>query len=114
NQPLTAINLYTRGCLRRLRPSAQNNADLIHTMEKVAAQAEHAGMIIRRLRNFVRKREPQPTAADINSLVRDVLGLAESEIRMSETRVRLYLAADLPAVRADPIQIEQVLLNLVR
>src|SRR5207253_5887141 len=50
----------------------------------------------------------------INSLVRDVLGLAESEIRMSETRVRLYLAADLPAVRADPIQIEQVLLNLVR
>ncbi len=114
NQPLSAIANYAQGCVRRIRAGSGSPADLLVAMEEVAAQAERAGEIIRRVRSFVRKEEPRWTAADINEIVRDVADLAAAEATQWSVTMRLDLSVDLPRVHADVIQIEQVLLNLVR
>ncbi len=114
NQPLTGILTHAQGCLHRLRRGACAPEQLTEALERVAAQAERAGAVIRRLRHFVRRREPHRSTLDLNELVREVLGLADNEVRRCEARVRLELDEELPPVLADRIQIEQVLLNLVR
>lgn len=114
NQPLAAISIYMQGSLRRLRAGTIDPHELEEALGRVASQAERAGEIIRRLRNFVRKREPKRTSAQANHLVRDVVALMETEIRQHSVNVQLELTPDLPAVVVDPVQIEQVVLNLVR
>jgi C4-dicarboxylate-specific signal transduction histidine kinase len=83
-------------------------------MEKVAMQADAAGHIVRRLREFVSKRAPHLSTVDINEVVRRSLSLVQSEISEGGITVCLQAAESLPPVRADRIQIEQVILNLVR
>lgn len=114
NQPLAAIVNYTQGCVRRLRMRAGDSEDLCAVMEEVRGQAERAGEIIRRLRRFVAKGEPRTAEADLNSLVREVVGLADPEARQNGVDIRLDLAEDLAPVLVDAIQIQQVILNLVR
>lgn len=114
NQPLAAIINYTQGCVRRLRSSRGGVDELCAVMEEVRGQAERAGEIIRRLRRFVTKGEPRTAEADINALVHEVAGLAEPEARQNGVEVRLELAQDLALVQVDAIQIQQVILNLVR
>jgi two-component system sensor histidine kinase DctS len=80
----------------------------------VARQAERAGEVIRRLREFVRRREPERETVDLNAVVREVVALTAVEARQHDVRVRLKLDQRLPCVLADPIQIQQVLVNLVR
>jgi PAS domain S-box-containing protein len=114
NQPLTAIVGYTRGCVRRIRAGAADPGELLDVLEQTAAQAERAGAIIRHLRKYVHKRESQRSAVPVNDMVQEVLRLVQAEVRASGTEVRLELAERLPPVLADSIQIEQVILNLVR
>jgi C4-dicarboxylate-specific signal transduction histidine kinase len=77
------------------------------------AEAERAGRIIQRLRAFVRRGESERGAADANRLVTEVLELAAADLRARRVKVELELAADLPAVSADAIQVQQVILNLL-
>jgi two-component system sensor kinase FixL len=114
NQPLSAIVSYAKGCARRMRASREPSPELLDAMEQIAAQAVRADQIVRRLRSFVRKQEPKRERVDLNDLVRDVARLAVSETRQHKTTMRLHLAAELPPIQADGIQIEQVILNLVR
>ena len=114
NQPLAAIVNYTRGCVRRVQSGQSTGEALIGPLERAAAQAERAAKIIRRFRAFVRKGEQRRSLTDLNHVAREVVGLAEHEIRQNAVEVRLDLAESLPLVQADVIQIEQVLLNLVR
>jgi C4-dicarboxylate-specific signal transduction histidine kinase len=113
NQPLSAIVNYAQGCARRLRAGEGNASTLAKAMEDIATQAHRGGEIIRHLRKMVRKGEKSERLVNVNELVRDVLRLNEGETRRSSTSVVLNLAADLPMVRCDPIQIEQVILNLM-
>lgn len=114
NQPLCAIVNFTEACLELINNKTAEPAELQRAIGEVAKQAERAGQVIRRLRDFVRRREPQRVPVDLNAVVRDVVALTEVEVRHSETRVRLWLTKRLPRVLADPIQIQQVLVNLVR
>lgn len=114
NQPLCAIVNFTEACVEMVSNCAANPVDLSKTLTDVARQAERAGEVIRRLREFVRRREPQREAVDLNEVVRDVIGLTHVEVRQNEARVRLRLAKHVPRVAADLIQIQQVLVNLVR
>ncbi len=114
NQPLAAIVSYTQGCVRRLGTGPINAEELLEAMRQVTNQAQRAGEIIRRLRNFVSKGEPQRTFVDANAMVREVLSMAKMDIRKHQVKVKLQLAENLPTVHADIIQIEQVILNLVR
>jgi signal transduction histidine kinase len=114
NQPLAAIANYNSGTVRRLRSGAWNAEELIEIMEKSGEQAERAGRIIRRVREFVRKREPEFAPCDLNEIISGVARMIEIEAEKQGTRVRLELDPALPRARADRVMIEQVILNLVK
>src|SRR5262245_11952925 len=110
NQPLAAIANYNRGAVRRLRSGNPDAAELLEAMEKSGEQAERAGRIIQRVREFVRKREPAFTACDVNEIVAGVARMIEIEAEKRAIRVKLDLAPGLPRVHADKVMIEQVIL----
>lgn len=114
NQPLFAIVNYARGGIRRVRTTGADEAGMLEALESIARQAERAGEIVRRLRAFVRKDEPTLSPVDLNDIVREVSGLEVLEAKPNSVRVNLDLARSLPRVMGDAIQLEQVLLNLMR
>lgn len=114
NQPLTAIVNYTRGCVRRLKSGREPVDAIVDAMEEAVGEAERAAEVIKRLRAFVRKGEPQRLPTDINDAVRDAVRLLEAEAGRWGITLHMELDAELPQVAADSIQIEQVVLNLVR
>ena len=113
NQPLAAITTYAQAASRLLADATQDE-DVADALEQIAAQALRAGEIIRRLRNLVRNRETQREPTQINSLIEELGTLTRADARMYDVRVMLELAPHLPVLNLDPIQIQQVLLNLVR
>jgi len=113
NQPLGAIANYAQGCVLRLRNGSIEAAGLLPIVEQIAGEALRAGEIIRRLRDLVRKEIPQQAEVDLNALVRESTRMIEPEARQHGISVRLELAADLPRVACDSIQIEQVVINLL-
>jgi signal transduction histidine kinase len=114
NQPLAAIANYVNGCIRRLKGNGNADSAVIGAMEKADAQVVRAGAIISRVREFVRTREPQRRALDINALVADVVKLVESDDEERALQCELCLQTGLPLVFADRIMIEQVLVNFLR
>lgn len=114
NQPLTAVVNYTQGCARRLRNGVDDQQALIHAMNEAAAQAQRAGQIIQHLRRFIAKQEPARTPVNLNELITESVALLGDVYgRQRGIDIELDLADDLPAVPADAVQIEQVVLNLV-
>ncbi|WP_421954991.1 PAS domain S-box protein [Polaromonas sp.] len=114
NQPLTAINNYCNGMVSRIKSQQISNEDLLVALEKTAKQAHRAGQIIQRIRSFVKRSEPNRTAADVATLVSNAMELADIELRRHNVRLSHYIAARLPQVMVDPILIEQVLINLMK
>lgn len=114
NQPLTAITNYAQASVRLLALPKPELTDVRHALEQIAGQALRAGEIIRRLRGLVRKRETQREPADINELIKELISLARADARSSDVRITLDLAAELPRLSLDRVQIQQVLLNLLR
>jgi PAS domain S-box-containing protein len=114
NQPLTAIINYSRGAIRRLR-SAQGSIDeVIDSLEAASSEADRAARIIRNMRNFLRK-EPTPRQRhDLNEVVRGVFAFMQAELRRQAILSSVALAEGLPRVEIVPIEMEQVILNLVR
>jgi PAS domain S-box-containing protein len=114
NQPLAAIVNFTRGCERRLRLGGAANVEILDALDQASTQALRAGEIIRRIRDFIRKEEPSLARVDLNELVRNVAMLADLDARLHGIRIDLALAPAIPKVYVDSIQIEQVILNLIR
>ena len=115
NQPLTAIATYSQACQRLLNsPQAVNADDLMEGLKQIETQALRAGEVIRRLRSFVKNREVKREAVDPNQLLEDILVLAQTDTRHHGVTIRLERGEGLPQVQADPVQVQQVILNLVR
>lgn len=114
NQPLCAILSRSDLCLRALDIGSQNTDKIKENLKIIAGQAERAGNVIRRIKAFVKKREPNRSSVDISNVVRETLAFADSEIRNNNIKVSLDLREQIPMVLADRVQIEQVLLNLIR
>jgi PAS domain S-box-containing protein len=114
NQPLSAIVSYARGCVRRLQTGSVELGDLVYVIEQVATQALRAGEVLQRHRQFLRSGPPQREWVQLNTLVRAGVGFAHTGVREQAVRVRLDLADLLPRVQVDSVQIEQVVVNLVR
>jgi two-component system sensor kinase FixL len=113
HQPIAAVVSAARACVRRLRSGVVAPGQLEEMMEEAATQGLRAGQIIQVLRAFLEKRERRREMVDVNQLVRDVAALVDAEARHGGVAVRLDLAADLPPVHADRVQLEQVLVNVV-
>ncbi|MEW7978039.1 MAG: ATP-binding protein [Candidatus Sedimenticola endophacoides] len=114
NQPLSAIANYANGCARRLQMDNRDMRDIISVLEQINVQADRAGLIIKRLRSLVGKQQPVRTKADINQVVREVCSFVEFEARKLNVVIEQELTLSEMYVRIDVVQIEQVLLNLIR
>jgi PAS domain S-box-containing protein len=114
NQPLTAITNYCNGMVSRVDADSIDKPDLLAALRKTARQAERAGQIIRRIRAFVKKSEPQRQSAHARQIVEDAVELAGIELRRRNVAIRTYVAQRLPPLEVDPILIEQVLMNLLK
>lgn len=114
NQPLTAIATSADACIRLLESGNPPTDRVLDVLETISAQARRAGGIIQQLRQFVRKEEPRHTLVRINQLIEEVLLLLEPEIRKAGIRVVRDLDPHIPLVQAQHIQIDQVILNLIR
>jgi len=113
NQPLAAIVSFARGCVRRLRGGETRPSDLLHPIEQIARQALRAGEVLQRYRNFVRS-DTRREWVDLNTLVREVSEFASAAALDERAVIRLDLARDTPPALVDAVQIQQVLLNLIR
>jgi len=114
NQPLAAINNYARGSQRRLGTFAEPGAsEFRYALEQISFQANRASQIIAHIGKFVRKSTRRTAQADINKVILSAWSLVEAEAR-DQVDVGFDLAAGLPAVAVNQIEIEQVLLNLFR
>ncbi|MCL1636160.1 ATP-binding protein [Luteimonas sp. SX5] len=113
NQPLAAIVNYLNGSLR-LVDQAGGPVQVERALQAARAQAEHASAVISRVREFVRAREPRRDAHELPAIAGTVLELLRLEAERLQLRIDLALAPALPAVYADRVMIEQVLLNLVK
>ena len=114
NQPLTAISANAQASIRLLESDSSNLDVCVDVMERIADQADRAGEIIRQLRRFVRKEPLERSEVDVNDLVKAVVVLIRPEIRRANVLLELELDEQLPAISLQPIQIEQVILNLAR
>jgi len=115
NQPLTAITNYSQALQRLLAaPVAADPADVKLALSQISAQALRAGEVIRRLRSFVKNREARTETIDPGRLIADLMVFAEPDARVNDIRIRIEHDEDLPQVACDPVQIQQVLLNLIR
>jgi two-component system, LuxR family, sensor kinase FixL len=114
NQPLSAIINFASGCVRRIQAGIGGEAELVDAMAQITAQAERAGEIIKRLRALVTKRPQEHEVVNLNHMVLEVASFIEFEANRHQVEVRLELSKDVLPVKVDLVQIEQVLLNLVR
>jgi len=114
NQPLAAIVNYLNVALRLIGRESPDLARSGEALLFARDQATHASAVIARLREFVRAREPRRSALAVADLVASVMQLLKLEAEKQRVRVVTELPASLPAVFADRVMLEQVLLNLVK
>lgn len=114
NQPLAAISNYCSGLISRVQSGNIDNEQLVGALEKTARQAQRAGQIIHRIRQFVKRSEPQRQPSRVRDITDAVLELAVFEMKRRRVTLNTTVANRLPQIMADPILIEQVLLNLLK
>ncbi len=117
NQPLTAILNYIKAAKRTLLFAGANQlgvARALSNIDKAAAQTLRAGQIIKNLREFVEKRARNRRPEDVAKVFEEAIALAFVGASEKKIKVELEVDADLAAVMIDKIQIQQVLVNLVR
>ena len=114
NQPLTSITGYAAGVKRLLERAGQPDARLVDAMTRLGDQAAEAGRIVKRIREFLTRRSPQRETMDLGEAAHRALALLTRELRRQQLHVEWAVAPGLPPVDADPVLIEQVVLNLVR
>lgn len=119
NQPLAAIASYAAGSLHLLQeaqhsPTPPLLPSLTQVLTKLEQQAQRAGRIIRRVHDFVRKSEPKRRPCRLEEVIEDSLGFIEAETHKRDIRIDKDIPPHLPALLADRLMLEQVLLNLLR
>lgn len=115
NQPLSAIANYMKGSRRLLQDTADDRTRLVkEALDKAADQAMRAGQIIRRLREFVARGESEQQLESISKMVEEASALALVGAKEMGIRVRFNFDREHDSVLADKVQIQQVILNLMR
>ncbi|NWH07442.1 MAG: PAS domain S-box protein [Alphaproteobacteria bacterium] len=114
NQPLSAISNYVRGSRRLLDNEELDRARLGDALDRTGEQALRAGQIIRRLRDFVARGETERRIESLPKLIEEANALALVGAKDKGVRVRLDFAPRTDPVVVDKVQIQQVLLNLIR
>lgn len=114
NQPLTAISAYAEACKRMYATGIDDQLEFLDALEQIVNESSRASEIIRRLRSFVNKGENEPRPIDLNAVIKSIIELADLDARARGVSVMPSFDESIPVILADPIQIQQVVLNLVR
>jgi two-component system sensor kinase FixL len=114
NQPLTAIASYAQACDWLLARGSTDTAEIRDALQQITAQGLRAGEIIRRLRNLVRTPDTSRVVTNVNELIEELKGLAITDARAHNVRLMLDLAPELEQIVVNRVEIQQVVLNLVR
>lgn len=113
NQPLAAVVSYAGGALQLLEQGRADPEKLKRALEQVGAQAKRAANIIQEFREFLRREDMRHEQMDLCALVRETATLMESAVADVGATMQVNLPADIPAVEGDPVQLQQVLINLI-
>jgi signal transduction histidine kinase len=114
NQPLSGIITNASTCLRMLAADPPNVGGAIETARRTIRDANRASDVITRLRALFVRKDAALEAVDLNEATREVIALSSSELQRSRVTLRSELADDLPPVAGDRVQLQQVILNLLR
>jgi PAS domain S-box-containing protein len=116
NQPLGAILNYAGICSDLLgkRPTDEGQQTITRGLSEIARESQRAGEIIRRLRSLIRKGDPHREAMDLNQQMLEIHSLMTFEIRQQQVKVKYKLDDAITTVWADPVEIQQVMVNLMQ
>jgi two-component system sensor kinase FixL len=112
NQPLTAISLFAQAAKRLVDVGKYEG--LSETGDKLSQHAQRAGEIIERVQVMSRQHKSKKEIADCNALVEEIAKLTESDALLRNITIKVVVDTEMPPVDVDPIQIQQVVLNLLR
>jgi len=111
---LTAISTFAQGCERMLESRTGENKEFKDALKQIGEQAQRAGKVIHRMRNFVRHQDSERHEVDMIELINDLNVLIEMDAKRNDITLVYELPEKISLVMADPVQIQQVVLNLVR
>ncbi len=114
NQPLTAIDSYAKAAQRRIKAENIDYEKLHELLKKISKASLRASDVIARLRAMVKHETKTHAYININTSIEEAANLAQADTQAMEFKIKLELADTLPNVAADAIQIQQVILNLIR
>jgi C4-dicarboxylate-specific signal transduction histidine kinase len=113
NQPLAAIVTNSNACLRWLGGAQPNLDEARKAVDRIIKDSYRASDVISRVRALVKKTPARNDLVDLNEVIVEVLALAQNQARRAGVVLKRELATDLPRVRGDRVQLQQVILNLV-
>jgi two-component system sensor histidine kinase DctS len=114
NQPLTAIASYGAGLSNSLAKLGVQDELVLGALQRLGQQAAQAGRIVARIREFLTRREPRHEPCDLHEVITAAVELLKRDCQRRGVALEMHLAAGVPAVLADAVLIEQVVINLVR
>jgi len=113
NQPLAGMITNANASLRWLAGDAPNLAEAGEAIRRIIRDGNRAGDVISRMRALFKKARTAKERFDINEAIEEVVTLTQSEVRRNKVGLRMQLAADLPSVMGDRVQLQQVVVNLI-
>jgi two-component system sensor kinase FixL len=113
NQPLTAILSNAQAALRFMAVKPPDLEEVREILKEIVEDNNRASEIIRRIRALVKKEEVEFVAVDLGSVINDVMMLVHSDAVLQNVQISFKRNADLPHVRGDRVQLQQVILNLL-
>jgi two-component system sensor histidine kinase TtrS len=114
NQPLASIVNYAQGCIRRLQSSEADDVQMVDALQRISREASRGSEIIARFRRFAKKQDLNRQWVNTDGLLFDALRLMESDVAKKRVAMDLRVNGLLPQVYVDPIQLQQVVVNLLR
>jgi C4-dicarboxylate-specific signal transduction histidine kinase len=113
DQPLSGVVINANACLRFLAGESPNLDEVRDGLQAIARDGRRASEVTARIRTLARRTPSEKQPLDINAVVSEVIAIAEGEARRTRAKVRTELAGNLPRVLGDPVQLQQVVLNLL-
>src|SRR6266567_2201620 len=114
NQPLAGVVTSANAGLNWLAANPPNVSKTRETLERILRDGTRGGEVLARIRALLKRTPPAKTLVSVNQIVRDVLALTAGELRQHSIELSLELAPTVPAVLGDTVQLQQVLLNLIK
>jgi C4-dicarboxylate-specific signal transduction histidine kinase len=113
NQPLAAVVTNADACMMWLSSDPPNLEEARAAVDSIAQQGTRASDVVRHIRAMFTKGTPERASVQVNDLIREVITLTEGAAARNHVAIQTELAADVPATKGDPVQLQQVLVNLI-